>query len=321
MKFPDFTASDRRAMTVLAVVAVLAVLAIAFWGTAPQHDAQSNPVANTHDSVPGLVEGTFSTQHSASSASQPTSVHNTLNPAPFDPNEVDSATLVSFGLSPKKVHTFMRYRGAGAVFRKPGDIARCYSFSAEDVERMLPFVRIAECYSSESRESRESRYSRNSRESRESRESRYSMEDRGSGVPRVYSNKFTSLTKVNINTADTALLRRIPGVGEGIASMILNLRQKLGGFTSVSQLSQIQYVSPEMMEWFEVGENDSIRCIHINTASFKTLVSHPYISSDQTKQILNYIRLYGPIENLATLRSTNIFTADELERLSPYLEF
>lgn len=133
--------------------------------------------------------------------------------------------------------------------------------------------------------------------------------------------KFTVKTLIDPNTADSALLCSIPGIGKAISSNIIKYRDRLGGFTDVNQLLECRYFTPELLEWFAMAESPEIRKIHINTASFAQLVSHPYISKEQTKEILNYIRLNGAMDSKETLRRTNIFSEEELSRIAPYLEF
>lgn len=138
---------------------------------------------------------------------------------------------------------------------------------------------------------------------------------------KVQSNKFKELTKVDVNTADTAQLRRIPGVGEKISVAIVNYRNRLGGFADVKQLLDVKIVSPELLQWFCVGDASEVKRIGINTASFQALNGHPYISYDQTKALLQFRRLYGDIRDAEHLRSLGIFNEEEVERLLPYLTF
>ena len=140
-------------------------------------------------------------------------------------------------------------------------------------------------------------------------------------MPERASNKFRALTKVDVNAADTALLRRVPGVGKKISEAIVEYRERLGGFYSVEQLRELKIVSPELLEWFEVSSSPNIQRLNINKASFQALNSHPYISYEQTKALLQYIRLYGKVKDEQALVETGIFTKEEVERLKPYLAF
>ena len=307
MKTPtSFTRADRRAIILLSVIAVVCVVGIIFFGTDNDSTSDSEvPKSEVQQSTDSEISTTQTTDSPL------------LTSYTFDPNTVDSSTLVSLGISPRRVHTFMRYRSAGAVFRKPDDIARCYSFSDEDIDRLLPLIHISSKYKHKGEYQRD----KYPIEKKEDVSQQYSPSTSHPTSHSYSSNKFTTLTTVNINTADTSLLKRIPGVGDVIASMIVNLRERFGGFTSVSQLSQISQISPELMEWFKVEQNPELRKININTASFKTLVSHPYISRDQANAILHYIRHYGNIPNADTLLQTDIFTQDQLTQLLPYLQF
>ena len=135
------------------------------------------------------------------------------------------------------------------------------------------------------------------------------------------TDKFLSPTTVDANTADSATLCRIPGIGKTIASIILQQRKRLGGFHSLNQLCECKYFTEDLLPWFTISAQPELKKISINTATFYQLVSHPYISKAQTQDILAYIRLYGNIKDANQLRSTGIFTEEELLQLLPYLEF
>ena len=231
----------------------------------------------------------------------------------FDPNTVDSLTLLGFGLAPHKVRTFLRYRNAGARFYKPMDLTRVYSFDDDDLDRLLPYVRIAESV-------KRSKYAYPSPPEYNGNKPKYDGRAAGNIRTNNYPEKFKTPTKIDINTADTTLLMRVPGIGQGIARRIVRYRSRLGGFHSVGQVMVIDFVEPEMMEWFEV-QTDSIVRINLSTMTFAQLASHPYIGSEKARNILTCIRLLGPFSDVEAVRASAIFSADELERLSPYLRF
>ena len=233
----------------------------------------------------------------------------------FDPNTVDSLTLIGFGLKPWKVRNFLHYRKAGKVFRSAEEMGKTHGWTEEDVERVREYVRVEEEYG---KGKRLFGGTEKGQPGWEGRNEKYGKD--GKRWDDWKSNKFHTLTKVDVNTADTAMLRRIPGVGAKISEAIVRYREKLGGFYSVEQLREIKMVSPELLEWMEVS-SPNVQKIPVNRASFQALNRHPYISYEQTKALLQYIRLYGRVKDEKALLETGIFTKDELERLRPYIAY
>ncbi|MDE7117197.1 MAG: helix-hairpin-helix domain-containing protein [Bacteroidaceae bacterium] len=224
----------------------------------------------------------------------------------FDPNTVDSLTLIGFGIEAWKVKNFLRYRAAGKVFRSAEDLGDTYGWTAEDVQRLSPYVSVGTAFA-------------NPKRNTTPRDGKRKGERDSKPVNEL--KKFQTLTVVDVNEADTALLRRIPGIGRKISEAIVRYRHRLGGFHSVEQLGEIPIVSPELLEWFTVAPQPSLRQINLNKASFQALNAHPYISYEQTKALLRYIRLYGDVEDEETLLYTRIFTPEELDRLRPYITY
>lgn len=296
MAFRDFlyySNSDRRSIVIIALIAVVLVGVLVV----------SAPKSGGDAAVEAEADSTEQTL--------PVALHE------FDPNTVDSLSLIGFGLAPKQVQTFLRYRRAGAVFRTPESIAKVYGLTAEDVSRIQPYVRIAPEYAERSKPVY---YERET--VRQKSASNGSARGNGAEQKLNYPEKFDRLTKVDPNTADTALLQRIPGVGTWISRNIVEQRKRLGGFHAVEQLLEVKYFSPELLEWFEIDTlTAKIEKISINTASFQRLNSHPYIAYEQARDLLRYIRLYGRIADIDALRRTGIFTENELVRLQPYLQF
>ena len=135
------------------------------------------------------------------------------------------------------------------------------------------------------------------------------------------SNKFSTLTLVDANTADSATLCRIPGIGSTIASIIIRYRTRLGGFYSKNQLMECKFFTEELLEWFVVDSLYELRKININDDSLRVLYAHPYISYKQAKDIKNHRRLNGRFKNEDALRHTFIFTPEEVDKVVPYLDY
>lgn len=226
---------------------------------------------------------------------------------PFDPNHADSATLISLGLSEWQVKCMMAYRRKGGRWRSPDDFSRLYGLSDAEFKRLRPYVRIAET-------------------DRRSRYVPYNRDDYGTPKieKKVYerAEKLAEGTKISLNTADTTLLKKIPGIGSYKASKIVRYREKLGGFVSVRQLDEIEDMPAGLSRWFDEDLHETkVRKLPINKATFKELVRHPYLGYERTKIIVKHIRQYGPIRSWKDLRLYKEFGERDIERLTPYVVF
>lgn len=101
--------------------------------------------------------------------------------------------------------------------------------------------------------------------------------------------KYPEGTLVDLNEADTTELKKIPGIGSGIARMIVAYRKRLGGFYDMAQLKEVNYVDEDMLRWFKLG-NAPIHRINANKAGLDKLRSHPYMNFYQAKVIIEYRR-------------------------------
>lgn len=152
---------------------------------------------------------------------------------PFDPNTADSTQFLRLGLRPWQVRNIYKYRAAGGRYRKPTDFARLYGLTLKQYKRLEPYICIekevmaADVYG-------------NIREE----------------YPRPHYDYPVKLRKgehININTADTAQLMTVPGIGSYYARQIVRKRARLGGFASPKQLLEIEGFPETALEYMEVG--------------------------------------------------------------------
>ena len=231
-------------------------------------------------------------------------------PQCFDPNTVDSLTLLSLGVAPRKIKNLLNYRRHQGTFRRADDLERLYTWTAEDVERLCPYIRIA-LSQNQPRQRRPEHF--------EGPKAAERSEPSKPSAP--HTAKFTTPVLIDPNTADSLTLCSIPGIGKTISALIIRYRERLGGFHSIQQLTECKYFTPDLLPWFSISTEPTLRKLPINRAGFSQLIRHPYIDKEQTKQILQHIRLYGPICDTTQLRSTHIFTDDQFPRIVPYLDF
>jgi len=218
---------------------------------------------------------------------------------PFDPNTADSIELSSLGLSRLVVRNILKYRQKGGHFRTVESFARIYGLKEKEFEKLKPYIRIVRTGKSEP-----------------------VKVDSIASVAKVEKKvfKYPEGTQVDINLADTTELKKIPGIGSGIAKAIVGYRKRLGGFYSLEQLAEIKYVTPELFEWFKLEET-SVRKLEINKSGLDKLRLHPYINFYQAKVIVEHRRKKGPIKSLSQLALYEEFTEKDLIRLSAYISF
>lgn len=221
----------------------------------------------------------------------------------FDPNTADSADFVRLGLKPFIAKNILNYRRKGGKFKNADGFAKVYGISPEKLEELKPYISVKE-------------------------DVKNITEDKG----RVAEDKTSTATiskKQNIvlelNSADTASLKLIKGIGTSFAKRIVSYRNILGGYASVEQLKEVYGMKPEMYEQirnsFTVNPS-GIRKININTASIEKLKSHPYLRDfEKAKAVYEYRRKKVKLKSIDDLKVLDELNEDDLRKMEPYLEF
>lgn len=295
-----YSKSERRAIIVLLAVAL--VLSTVLVGRKYLMPAHVLPVLTEDEEIKSFL----SHLSMKDSLYREKSVFHDIRPLPqaavlrpFDPNKADSSTFCSLGLPSFVVCNILRYREKGGIFRTPESFARIYGLSEASFSKLKPYI-VIDVQSSVSTSLKEER-------------------DTADFVP-VRSDKYAEGTVIDLNLADTASLKRIPGIGRGLAGMIVNYRKRLGGFYAVTQLQEIPYLDAELNHWFVV-KNPQLEKLRVNRAGLDELRSHPYMDFYKARAILEYRRKRGNIKGLSQLSMMEEFAEKDLERLLPYLSF
>ncbi len=129
---------------------------------------------------------------------------------------------------------------------------------------------------------------------------------------------------VELNSADSATLDALTGIGPATASAIIAYRQRLGGFVRISQLTELKIINERNYESIckQIRvDSCKIRKIDINFAPPEELSGHPYMTAPRLRKILRYRQLKGGWKSVGELIDEHILTPEEAERLAPYLYF
>lgn len=221
----------------------------------------------------------------------------------FDPNTADSVTFRQLGLPGWMARNILRYREKGGKFHSPDDFRKIYGLTEEQYRILSPYIRIAQTDTAH-----------------RPRPSLFLVETRTDSISKQTVEKYACGTKVDLNRADTTEMKKIPGIGSGIARLICGYRQRLGGFYHISQLREINLDDSKLADWFIVDTAAIVR-IPVNRSGINRLNRHPYINFYQAKVLVEYRKKHGPLRNLKPLSLYEEFTPKDLERMAHYLSF
>ena len=129
---------------------------------------------------------------------------------------------------------------------------------------------------------------------------------------------------VEINSADSATLRQVRGIGEKTVVAVMQYRKLLGGFVRKEQLSEIKCITKENFERISEQiycDSCKISKIDINFAPASDFEHHPYMTRRAVKSILEQRELKGGWSSIEEMIEDNIFVKEQAIALAPYLLF
>ncbi len=226
----------------------------------------------------------------------------------FNPNEATFDDFVCLGLSERIANNIVKYRKSGGKFKTPDDFAKIYGITDSMYAKLRPYISIPQQLAEQKHKKKNS-----------------------TNKSYTYNNKYerkrdkdnVALSIVELNTADSAQLDALRGIGPVLAKRIVAYRDMLGGYYSVEQLREINNLSDktyaDLYIQFEV-DTTKIRKIDINNFKYKQLSSHPYLPLAQLNSIMNYKRLMGKFSTVDDLLKYKLVDSVTFEKLSPYLE-
>ncbi len=162
-------------------------------------------------------------------------------------------------------------------------------------------------------------------ENREGKKSEYFIQGRagpaGTTVPGSVSDH---LEPIELNSADSASLLPLPGIGPVFAGRIIRYRNLLGGYVNASQMEEVYGLRREIIDLISEDiwiDTLAIRKIDLDNASFRDLLRHPYLEIDDVKALVRYRDFVGHIRSVEELREQQLLSDSTLVRISSYLGF
>ncbi|MGF7139623.1 ComEA family DNA-binding protein [Roseimarinus sediminis] len=213
-----------------------------------------------------------------------------IKPFPFDPNTISYDSLRLLGFDGRVAGTLIKFREAGAEFRRAEDLLKVYGVDSVFLAQLLPFIHFT---------------------------SRSPKVEKPGG--KTYQRKISML---EINTADSVAWTRLPGIGPVFASRICRYRAYLGGFVQTSQLLEVYHLPEETYQQilpYLHCDSQQIQTIDLNFADAQDLSRHPYCSAALAKALIAHRSKHGPFESVDILLRDSLIDEENYRRLAPYL--
>lgn len=132
-----------------------------------------------------------------------------------------------------------------------------------------------------------------------------------------------SISTSNINAATIQDLQTVHGVNEFLAQRIITYRKRIKGFTFKSQLLEVwkleKKIAANIFSIFSIQEKPVIEKMNVNTASFKEVLSIPYINYDLCKKIFEFKDEVAELQSIEELKNIEGFPMDKYDRIVLYL--
>jgi competence protein ComEA len=216
----------------------------------------------------------------------------------FDPNTISVDDWKRLGVREKTANTIHNYTAKGGRFYKPEDIAKIWGLHADEIKRLLPYVRIGAKPAADY--------------------SKYPASENKN----PYEKPRYTIIPVDVNYSDTAAFIALPGIGSKLAARIVAFREKLGGFYKAEQVAETYGLPDSTFQKIKsrlvIGPS-SVKKLNINTAMLDELKAHPYLRYNIANAIVQYRTQHGNFASVSDIKNIMMITEEIYNKAAPYL--
>lgn len=218
----------------------------------------------------------------------------------FDPNIISEIEWRRLGLSAKQAKVIINYRSKGGKFFKKEDLKKIYSLRDIQYQKLEPYIKIS------------------------SANFKYPERTTYPAYKRTVVKADKVFDLIELNTADSAALVSINGIGPAFASRIIKFRTRLGGFHTKTQLMEVYGL--DSLKYSQIREKvqvdiSQLKKININSVTFEELKTHAYLNYKQVNAIIQYRTQHGNYRSSGDLKQVVILNDEIIRKIEPYLSF
>ncbi len=201
----------------------------------------------------------------------------------FNPNSATDDDFINLGLNEGQIRAIRNYQKAGGSFQRKSDLEKIYAIGPGLFQKLQPYIEL----------------------------------------PADSLKIEEPETMVDLNSADSATLEKMKGIGPATAARIIRYREFLGGFYNKTQLLEIPGITHQQFIVFEpalLADTSKIKKININTSTIDQLNRHPYLTFDECKAIISYRKLMKKIGSPDVLLKNKLISKENYQKIKPYIE-
>ena len=219
------------------------------------------------------------------------SVINPISYFNFDPNSLPDSSWLQLGISEKQIKVIRNYINHGGKFKIKTDFKKMYCISQNKYRELESYILLPDSMHFTSKQH----------------------------IIKANRSEF-----IYLDSADSANLIMLKGIGPVLASRIIKFREKLGGFHTTEQIKEVWGINDSLYQSLlpSIGIKSKIpfRFIHLNTDSFGILASHPYVKGKLAGLICNYRKQHQSFNSIEELKQLPLITEENFLKLAPYLK-
>ena len=219
---------------------------------------------------------------------------------PFNPNFISDYKGYQLGMKTKEIDRLLAYRKKRLFVNSAKEFQTITKVSDSLLQKISPYFKFPEWVQKKNKEKKE----------------------------RL---TFTTKTKMNISDISSTDINEatqydfllINGVDEYLSERIIKYRSKLQGFSIPEQLFEVwdleKGVGTKILQTFSIQKKPTIIKTNINTASFKEILSNPYIDYELCIKIFDFKDEVAELQSISEIKNIEGFPLKNYNRIVLYL--
>ena len=127
---------------------------------------------------------------------------------------------------------------------------------------------------------------------------------------------------VELNVADSITIVSLYRIGPSLTHRIIKYRDKLGGFISLDQLTEIWGFDEDIL--YDLNGKIKVdpkkaKLFNLNEVKLEALRTHPYFKYKLSNAIINYRLAHGDFQQLSDLRKIELINDSIYQQITKYL--